>query len=128
MRLRARLAVGIWHETGLFLEMLSRFPASSASSSILQAMREEETVPAGIGPTVLFRCIAKSARRSRVTFAADSLTAAQAAVRRGWFERPILVSALQTIERMMREISPTRLGTRLGGPDDTRENVTACLI
>jgi hypothetical protein len=50
MRLRARLAVGIWHETGLFLEMLSRFPASSASSSILQAMREEETVPAGIGP------------------------------------------------------------------------------
>lgn len=111
-RLQGRVAVGLWHETGRFEEIFSRFPAGSAADSILQAIREKETVPPGIGPPVLFQCLAKCARQSRVAFAGESLTAVQAAIRRGWFGHSALVSALQAIEEIMRDISPTGLGTR----------------
>jgi hypothetical protein len=111
-RLQGRVAVGLWQETGRFLEILSRFPAGSAADSVLQAIREKETVPEGIGPPVLFQCLAKCARQSRVAFAGESLTAVQAAIRREWFEHSVLISALKAIEQMMRDISPTGLGTR----------------
>ena len=110
--LHARLTIGLWHEPETFAEMFSRLEPGHGNSTILMALDREDMLPPHIGPDVLFGCLEKSARLSRVTFAGDSLTAAQAIVKRGWLDRSVQVAALQSVENMMREISPSGLGTK----------------